>query len=421
MNAVVVNCSSRYNIAVHRLTAWLRGRGVDAQMLDFGMMVGDLDLQWADQVFLSVVFSWDLSLAVALAGRGKRLGCAVHIGGPAAEYNGEWVREQTGIEVWRGPHPCAGAEIENPPMTRTSRGCPNRCPFCIVPELEGDLVELDVWQAAPLVMDNNFLACSSDHQERAIARLSEAGFRWIDFNQGLDARLYTPGFRELLGRYGARLKKWRFAYDQPGDWPAIERALDDLHRAGVVGWWDISIYLLYNYRESPGEIVERAERVIGSRDDPRACPWPMAYRPVDWMDEEEYVAPGWTLQQVRDVRRYYSRPVLWRSVAWEEYDRTRTRSAVAKGYPVDWDEIAQRVKDRAGWRCEHCDAPHDPANEYTLTVHHLDDDPANCADDNLVALCQRCHLRWQSRWYPGQAMMAFARPQWMTKRGHGGV
>lgn len=51
MNAIVINCSSKYNIAVHRLTAWLRGRGLDAQMLDFGMMVGDLDLQWADQVF----------------------------------------------------------------------------------------------------------------------------------------------------------------------------------------------------------------------------------------------------------------------------------------------------------------------------------------------------------------------------------
>jgi len=53
MNAIVVNCSSRYNIAVHRLAVWLRGQGVDTQLLDSGMTVGDLDLRWDDQVFLS--------------------------------------------------------------------------------------------------------------------------------------------------------------------------------------------------------------------------------------------------------------------------------------------------------------------------------------------------------------------------------
>ncbi len=34
---------------------------------------------------------------------------------------------------------------------------------------------------------------------------------------------------------------------------------------------------------------------------------------------------------------------------------------------------------------------------YTLTVHHLDMDKANCSWWNLVALCQRCHLNVQGR------------------------
>jgi hypothetical protein len=29
-----------------------------------------------------------------------------------------------------------------------------------------------------------------------------------------------------------------------------------------------------------------------------------------------------------------------------------------------------------------------------LTVAHLDHQPENCADDNLKAMCQRCHLRY---------------------------
>lgn len=38
---------------------------------------------------------------------------------------------------------------------------------------------------------------------------------------------------------------------------------------------------------------------------------------------------------------------------------------------------------------------HDEAQWRILTVHHLDEDKANCRWWNLVALCQRCHLRMQ--------------------------
>ncbi len=86
-------------------------------------------------------------------------------------------------------------------------------------------------------------------------------------------------------------------------------------------------------------------------------------------------------------------------------------------YPKDWEEIARRVKDAAGWRCEHCGHPHDPINRYTLTVHHLDMNPANCADTNLVALCQRCHLHIQGTWKPGQEWL-FDAPRWAVQRGH---
>lgn len=66
-------------------------------------------------------------------------------------------------------------------------------------------------------------------------------------------------------------------------------------------------------------------------------------------------------------------------------------------YPPDWKEIAQATKDAAGWRCVRCGHKHDPASGYTLTVHHLTMDPANNRWWNLAALCQRCHLRIQSK------------------------
>lgn len=66
-------------------------------------------------------------------------------------------------------------------------------------------------------------------------------------------------------------------------------------------------------------------------------------------------------------------------------------------YPADWHLIAARVKRDAGGRCVRCGHEHDPANAYTLTVHHLDMRKDNCRWWNLVALCQRCHLSVQAR------------------------
>lgn len=74
-------------------------------------------------------------------------------------------------------------------------------------------------------------------------------------------------------------------------------------------------------------------------------------------------------------------------------------------YPPNWDEIAARVKDEANWKCMRCGHPHDPANGYALTVHHLDLNPANCEWWNLPALCQRCHLVIQAKVWIDQPFM----------------
>ena len=104
-------------------------------------------------------------------------------------------------------------------------------------------------------------------------------------------------------------------------------------------------------------------------------------------------------------------------------------------YPVNWTEFATAVKEAASWRCEHCGHPHETATsrvlcdelcahtvdgkQRVLTVHHLDMNPANCAPYNLVALCQACHLRVQSRVDPHQLRLdgdLREEPQWLRRR-----
>jgi transcription elongation factor Elf1 len=69
-------------------------------------------------------------------------------------------------------------------------------------------------------------------------------------------------------------------------------------------------------------------------------------------------------------------------------------------YPNDWVEIAHRCKEAAGWKCIRCGHEDDLASGHVLTVHHMDGDKGNCVWWNLLALCQRCHLRFQGRVNP---------------------
>ena len=74
-----------------------------------------------------------------------------------------------------------------------TRGCPNKCKWCVVPRKEGmvhpymDVDDVAVNGRNKLVlMDNNVLACEYGLQQ--IDKIAERGYR-VDFNQALDARL----------------------------------------------------------------------------------------------------------------------------------------------------------------------------------------------------------------------------------------
>lgn len=73
------------------------------------------------------------------------------------------------------------------------------------------------------------------------------------------------------------------------------------------------------------------------------------------------------------------------------------KSKPGSAYPPNWREIATAVKELAGWRCVRCGAAHVNRPGYTLTVHHLNMDAADCRWFNLAPLCCKCHLQIQHK------------------------
>lgn len=82
----------------------------------------------------------------------------------------------------------------------------------------------------------------------------------------------------------------------------------------------------------------------------------------------------------------------------------------AARYPKNWKDISLAIRERAGQRCEcvgecglHPEQRCEERNgtfakwakgKIVLTVAHLNHTPEDCRDDNLKAMCQRCHLRY---------------------------
>ena len=110
-----------------------------------------------------------------------------------------------------------------------TRGCPNKCFWCIVPKKEGkqhpymDVEEIAIEGRTNLIlMDNNVLA--SDYGLQQIEKIIKKGYR-VDFNQALDARLVTEDIAKLLARV-KWLNQIRFGCDTPKQIVWCENAMN---------------------------------------------------------------------------------------------------------------------------------------------------------------------------------------------------
>jgi hypothetical protein len=247
---------------------------------DMLAFIGDPPL-WrpeADEVHISVTFTWDIDEGERLAAAWSNYYPVVRLGGPA--FASPCNRFEPGRYI-------------KPGVTFTTRGCNNCCSWCLVPEREGRLIEYGDFAPGHIVQDNNLLQASRSHIRRVFAMLKSQR-RAATLSGGLDARLVGDWLVEELR--GVRIAQLFLAADTKAALKPLEKALKKL---SGLNRQQLRVYALLAFGgESISEAKERLETIwqLGG------MPFAQLYQPADRFIK---YSPEW-----RRLARRWQRPAI---------------------------------------------------------------------------------------------------------------
>jgi len=205
-------------------------------------------------VRVSVTFSWHKAEAERIASAWRCFYRDVNVGGPA--YG------DAGGEFTPGMFLKAGCTI-------TSRGCPKKCGWCVVPKREGQLRELAI-KPGWIVQDNNLLAASEGHL-RAVFAMLKAQNRRVYFNGGLDKHFLKEWHRELFD--SVSIGELWFACDTAADLVSLEKS------AAILAGYPIRKLRCYTMIGYDGETIMDAERRLNRVLELGFLPFTQLYQP----------------------------------------------------------------------------------------------------------------------------------------------
>lgn len=184
-----------------------------------------------------------------------------------------------------------------------TRGCIRKCPWCVVPEKEGDIKPyMDIDQIlnnnkSAILMDNNVL--SSDYGISQIEKIIKLGIK-IDFNQGLDARLIDDNIAKLLSEV-----KWirfiRLACDSQEQKKHVQKAVQFIKKYTKK---EIFIYVLIK------DIDEALERIEFLRE-LKTTPFAQPFR-----DIKNNINPTW---EQKKLARWVNLKKAFKTMEWEYF------------------------------------------------------------------------------------------------------
>jgi len=270
-----------------------------------GIPVGLVDPK---EIYITSLFTWDLDKVVEAIRFYQRhfYNAKIKVGGIAASLLPEYIKTNTGIKphvgLLKGAESCTpdyshtfGRKL-NSSISFTSRGCIRKCRFCNVKSLEPEFFVKENWEKdisndlpAITFWDNNWLASPSFESD--CEKLFRLGKK-VDFNQGLDARLYDNDKAKLLSK--VNLDPVRFAFDNIAQEDAILKAI---RLAKKYSDREIRIYVLYNFTDTPEDFYHR----INLLNKEQVLAFPMEYRPAS-ADRRRLPSEHWNTYILRGLK-----------------------------------------------------------------------------------------------------------------------
>lgn len=326
----IINLSRKhYNLGAYKLQNWFADQG-DLPIMFDGDPGFDLHLGAFDLVALSAIFSWDVPLGADIAFRMKGH-AEIWAGGPGFYGLQNWWFEKTGMTPTLGLDPRFEKQRGVYRMTFASRGCTERCSFCIVWRFEGNTFTLDRdFQPAPILCDNNLSALPVDFQEHIIRRYQDACVPLLDANSGFEPHSFDAATYE---RWRPVLRgPWRCGLDDTPETAAVENMLQIL---APVRRRNKRVYVLIG-NEPIAECYARAWRVVELGAEPFCQPETRLYT----LTKDPIVKHDWTARRLTDFARYFNR-FYWKRVPLQSYDGDRLeRPTTFAGFDFKWEKVA---------------------------------------------------------------------------------
>ena len=310
--AVINESAPVYNYATHKMLFKFRREGHEV----FCSPRADMWSRQCDKAYLSAIFTYDLPNLCHDANLLRSSGVEIEIGGPAATAMPLYIEKETKSTVHLG----LDERFEHVPgsyyMVFTSRGCRNKCLWCIVPKLEPELREYNDFPIPigknPWLGDNNILATSWEHQKLVVEKLKDV--RNLDINSGFEASLFTEDHYQLYSRL--HLECFRLAFDSMKTEAEFERAVKILKKHKV-DYRRIIVFVLIGF---PGTTFEEAVYRLEKTRALGCSPYPQRFIPLNLLNRH-YTAPNFDDTQLETLRTYWVNPWAWRTVPWKDYKR----------------------------------------------------------------------------------------------------
>lgn len=260
------------------------------------------------EIYITSLFTWDNDKVLNVIDYYQRRfpKTVINVGGIAASLRPEYIYSKSGIKPHIGllekaesctpDYSLSFGRKHVSSITFASRGCVRKCKFCNVKTLEPRFFTKNDWEKdispdLPSITfwDNNWLA--SPNFKSDCEKLYKIGKR-VDFNQGLDARLYDEDKARLLSKIN--LDPVRFAFDDISYEQDVLRAI---RLAKKVSNREIRVYVLYNFMDTPEDFFHR----INLLNKEQVLAFPMEYRrPTE--DKVKFPGPHWNTSLLRAMK-----------------------------------------------------------------------------------------------------------------------